>query len=370
MDNTTIEVSVFISCYNNADYVAQAIESVLSQKTQYKYEIVVCDDASQDNSKDIILEYQRKYPEIIRAIIYKENIGLIQNFLNFIKIVRGKFVAFCEADDWWVNDNKIEEQVTFLINNPDYTLVFGKNYIYHQVAKELVKHPLPTPEFTNNIEFLMSHLNVFFIHTSTVMTTLYALKSFTLVIENYKRKLFAWDYPFFFFAPSQGKIKFLNTVYSVNRKIKTSITSQINTDQQLFDFFYKNTYNCYFYLMKKINYPQEIKQFLYYKYSRNCILYGIKLDNIKLEKRGVFLLKRLGYNIAIINCYVDLGFELYNKGKIEQAMIYSKEFRISLDILRTLKVISIKNKILYYSFKYVLDKVKHNKLLIKLFFKG
>lgn len=127
-------ISVFCLTYNHARYIKDCLEGVLMQKTEFLYEIVIFDDASNDGTSDIIRTYCNKYPEIIHAFIAKENTyrkpekGTIRLEL-FEKQMRGEFVAFCEGDDYWIDDNKLQKQVEFMIKNPQYALTLHNGII-------------------------------------------------------------------------------------------------------------------------------------------------------------------------------------------------------------------------------------------------
>lgn len=109
--------------YNHEKYAVQTLNSLLSQVTSFPFEIIIHDDASQDKTPEIIKRYQAKYPSIIKAICQSENQYSKMGFkLNkfVIPLVRSKYVAICEGDDYWSHPLKTEKQVNFLLNNPKY----------------------------------------------------------------------------------------------------------------------------------------------------------------------------------------------------------------------------------------------------------
>ncbi len=119
---------VSISCitYNHAPYIRQCLDGFLMQECDFEYEILIHDDASTDGTSDIIREYQEKYPEIIKPIIQTENQwsqgvrGIMAKF-NFSR-AKGKYIALCEGDDYWTDPLKLQKQVDFLEENPEYSL--------------------------------------------------------------------------------------------------------------------------------------------------------------------------------------------------------------------------------------------------------
>ena len=121
-------VTVCCTTYNHERYVSEAIESFLMQETDFPFEIIVHDDASTDGTAKIIREYEEKYPRLIRTIIQSENqyskAGLINPRFVFPR-ARGKYLALCEGDDYWTDPLKLQKQVTFLEENPDYVITYS-----------------------------------------------------------------------------------------------------------------------------------------------------------------------------------------------------------------------------------------------------
>jgi len=113
-------VSVVIPSYNRADTVSQTIESILNQQCNFDFELIIGDDCSTDNAREVLMAYQTKYPEKIKLLFYDENIGLGANWATCIKHCRGEYIANCDNDDYWHNLQKLQLQVDFLRQNPQY----------------------------------------------------------------------------------------------------------------------------------------------------------------------------------------------------------------------------------------------------------
>ena len=126
MYSDDIMVSIEMLSYNHEDTIARAIESVIDQKTKYRYELIIGDDASTDNSQTIIKEYYEKYPDLIVPICREKNIGAGLNGRDIDRKARGKYSAICEGDDYWIDNTKLEKQVTFLEENPDYSACYTR----------------------------------------------------------------------------------------------------------------------------------------------------------------------------------------------------------------------------------------------------
>lgn len=123
-NNENIMLSIIYLTYNVEDYVQQAMDSFLNQKTNFYFEIVVHDDASKDNTVKILQEYKKKFPDKIKLILQKENQHSKCNWPDdiILNYCSGKYIAFCDGDDYWCDENKLQTQVDFLESNHDYSL--------------------------------------------------------------------------------------------------------------------------------------------------------------------------------------------------------------------------------------------------------
>ena len=120
VNNFSVDVSVAIMTYFHEDYIEKAVNSVLSQKTKYSYEIVITDDCSEDKTRDILLRLQEKYPNVIRIFLNDSNLGIsLNSFFNHCQC-RGRYIAYLEGDDYWIDNEKIEKQVSFMDKHPNF----------------------------------------------------------------------------------------------------------------------------------------------------------------------------------------------------------------------------------------------------------
>ena len=128
-NNEEIVVSVICIAYNHKNYIRKALDGFIKQETKYKYEVIVHDDASTDGTDAIIREYAARYPDIIKPILQKENqyskkVGIIKTFI--LPVMRGKYVAFCDGDDYWTDPHKIQEQTEALERHTDCSASLSK----------------------------------------------------------------------------------------------------------------------------------------------------------------------------------------------------------------------------------------------------
>lgn len=122
--NEEILLSVNMITYNHEKYIAQALDSVLMQKVDFKYEIVVGEDCSTDRTRAILLEYQEKYPHIFNLILHEKNVGAAKNVQAVDQACRGEYIAALEGDDYWTDPYKLQTQVDEMRKYPDCHMSF------------------------------------------------------------------------------------------------------------------------------------------------------------------------------------------------------------------------------------------------------
>ena len=159
-DKDQILVSICCITFNQEAYIRDALEGFVSQKTNFKYEVLIHDDASTDKTAEIIREYQERYPEIIKPILQMVNqysLGLtnVSGTWNFPRAVKNgsKYIAMCEGDDYWIDDQKLQRQVDYMETHPECALAFHSakvevqgNAVTEQMMRPYKKDRIVTPE--------------------------------------------------------------------------------------------------------------------------------------------------------------------------------------------------------------------------------
>ena len=116
---TTPFVSIICTVFNKEPWLKKTIDSFLSQKTEFLFEIILVDDASTDGSRKIIADYQASHPDLIRAFYQDENLGIAKTWVAICKEARGQYIARCDGDDFWIDPLKLQKQVDLLASKPD-----------------------------------------------------------------------------------------------------------------------------------------------------------------------------------------------------------------------------------------------------------
>ncbi|ATP39436.1 glycosyl transferase family 2 [Solibacillus sp. R5-41] len=136
-------VSIHCTTYNHEKYIADAIESFLMQKTIFKFEILIHDDASTDRTADIIRDYEKLYPELIKPIYQTENQHSKGRSISriILKRTQGKYIALCEGDDYWTDPYKLQKQLDYMEKHPECSLCVHGGYIVNASEKKMIsKH--------------------------------------------------------------------------------------------------------------------------------------------------------------------------------------------------------------------------------------
>jgi glycosyltransferase involved in cell wall biosynthesis len=131
-----MKVSVLMITYNHERFIAQALDSVLMQQVDFGYEIVIGEDCSTDATRAILLDYKKKYPDIIRVLLPEKNLGMLGNFAATLDECRGDYIALLDGDDYWTSPDKLQRQVDYLDHHPECSACFHNALVVHDDAPE------------------------------------------------------------------------------------------------------------------------------------------------------------------------------------------------------------------------------------------
>ena len=203
-------VSVCMITYNQEAYIAQAIEGVLLQETDFPIEFVIGEDCSTDRTLEICERYRKKYPDLIKVFPRPKNVGMQTNFRDTILQCKGKYVAFCEGDDYWTEAKKLQIQIEFLEANPDFVICHHKLRISD--GGNLTNDFIPSSnvkEISGFEDLAQKHQ----VHMASCVFRRGALGKF----PDWFTQILCTDYALFLLISQTGRVKFIDKVMGVYR---------------------------------------------------------------------------------------------------------------------------------------------------------
>ncbi len=316
-------VSVNMITYNHESYIAQAIEGVLQQETSFPFELVIGEDCSTDGTREIVFDYQKKYPDIIRIITSDQNVGMRKNGLRTTRACRWKYIAFCEGDDYWHHPLKLQKQVDFLEANPDYGMVHSDydNLINKtgQIIKSVHQYyniRIPTDNLCE--ELLINN----FIGTLTVCARTKLIKQVDIGNSGSQEGRLIGDRPLWMEISRHSKIGYIDESLAVYRTLEESASNSSNRRKRL-DFL-KSSYNIRFHFIEKYGCSEKTRNIVLRKYHKMILRYSFLLMDKKNARNSFGFLQTVECN------------------KKERAMNYCRYFgsrnRLNWLIIRSLMV--------------------------------
>ena len=218
-------VDVLMPVYNHEKYLNQAIESVVTQITDFKFRLLIGEDCSKDSSREIVKQYASLYPEIIVTFLHEKNLGSTANSSFLLNSINSKYFAMCEGDDYWIDDRKLQKQIDFLEKNPDYTLCFTDIDVVNEMNVSM-PHPYKKPENST-----ISIQDIILIRSSIVPTASVVYRNIlSFPLPKFYTEAIYGDLVFQLLMTDKGKGKYINEKTAVYRQHSAGI-SQINTTE-------------------------------------------------------------------------------------------------------------------------------------------
>lgn len=245
-------VTIASTTYNMEDYIADAIDSWLAQKTSFAFDILISDDGSTDRTCEIIRDYMVKHPNI--RLISSEHIGKMPNFIRSLQESKGKYIALCDGDDYWIDPLKLQKQFDFMEAHPDFSECFTNSYVIDTVTgeKRIAKTHLWDEATTegllmhrddDNVQMSPGHTSTFFFRNQ--------------FIQDYPRWMYGdvmTDFPLYMLMSRYGKAKFINDITSVYRHRPEGVSSK--------GFSYEKS------IRRRISVYKNVNRDLHFKYKR------------------------------------------------------------------------------------------------------
>lgn len=299
--------------YNHEKFIAEAIEGILMQQTTFPVEIVVGDDASVDGTQAIIEYYKLRHSDKIKYLRNSTNVGMHQNFINTLRNCKGKYIAFCEGDDFWHDSNKLQKQVEFLEENDEAVLCsHGYKILDHDKGK-----------ITN--EILLSN-EIFEISISELVVE-NMIPSHSIIFRNIEIKTFPeWfydceggDWPLYIMLSEFGRLYYLPFIASTYREhiggvsyahkksllaLSVVLQKRMNTFRS-FDNFFDFKYHSQ--LSKQIvNTEKKVFDILFKLKKNRELLKFVKDNNIRIVIKEDKL-RSIKYLIASISMFFRIA---------------------------------------------------------------
>ena len=273
-------VSIHCLAYNHKDYIAQAIESFLMQQTNFRYEIVIGEDCSTDGTREIVFDYAKEYPDLIRVITSDKNVGMNENALRTSMAAKGKYLAICEGDDYWIDPLKLQKQVDFLEVNPDYGMVHTDAHVYNTVKKTWIKNMWKDTNYFQSGDIFNSLLigRTTGIYTLTVMIK----KDLKLAFyDDFLQMNLAMGDSFYWLAvASKSKIGYIAQTTAVRQVLNKSATQGIGFEGWI--YFLDSLTKILNYFSQKVDIDPEVltlaKKSIALRYLEHYQRYGKKQE--------------------------------------------------------------------------------------------
>lgn len=240
-------ISVIIITYNQERTIGRAIESVMEQECRLPFEIVIGEDGSTDNTRQICEDYARRYPHIIRLMGKAPNKGVVDNYFDCLLECKGKYIADCAGDDFWVDPHKLEKEVTVLEAHPDVTLVHTGWMYYNEETKTTASPGInPFGAYISDgkkmLEAIITQTRRPVIHLCTAMYRAEVmLEAYKKDVKMFRNKDFGCeDMQICFIMAYMGKIAYLPDV-TLHYGFGHDTVSSSTDDRKQFDFVKKVT---------------------------------------------------------------------------------------------------------------------------------
>jgi glycosyltransferase involved in cell wall biosynthesis len=281
--------SVAVVTYNQEQYIEQTLNSILEQKHDYPYEIVVGEDCSTDNTRQILLKYKKRYPDIIILLLNERNLGLVENYFNVMRHCSGKYILQCAGDDYWL-PGKVALQIDFMEKNPEYGMSYGKVKNFLQNQEKYVKI------YTGDKHH--SFLELIYGNTIPALSVCMKrdlLERYVLEINPLSKNWLMEDYPIWLWFSQNSNIHFINKIIGVYRTLNESASNTKNHDK-------RNRFNIS---------EREVRKFFLKKYSvdyqyyelqgkyREIIDSALKTGNYSLYRENIFKIEYHGFRIFV-----------------------------------------------------------------------
>src|SRR5260221_5067163 len=221
-----MKLSVVMTTYNHEHFIAQALDSILAQRVNFDYEMVVGGACSADSPRDILMDFHRRYPGRIVPLLRQHNLGAMPNFEAAVAACRGQYLAFLEGDDYWACEDKLQRQVDFLDTHPDFAICCHPVRFLDDGASAKADEFRFLPSGPYILEDLLK--GNFVMTCSTVLR-----RDLIPPLPRWFSKMKLGDWPLFALVAQHGKIELMDAVMAVYRVHSGSTWSSLPSTTRL-----------------------------------------------------------------------------------------------------------------------------------------
>ena len=316
-----IIVSINCIVYNQARYLRQCLDGFIMQKVDFKFVAIVHDDASTDGSADIIREYAEKYPNIIRPIIEKENQyskhdGSLDRIMSGACI--GKYIAFCEGDDYWIDPFKLQKEVDYMEGHKDCSIVYTKNVCKIERENSFIDGHISRTNFIDLLEGFNT------IPTASTMVRYDAYQKYLKAIKPFDKGWIIGDYPKNLYLTRVSEIGFIDDITCVYRVLPNS-ASHATSEKNIYPY-YRNILEIklFFYNFFEINNRKVLNRIYLSMLNLWCDVYFRSRD-----EEALFEIKKLTkfYKPKNIKSFIKFKFITNNKKFLRLSVLIMNKFK-------------------------------------------
>lgn len=309
-----IIVTVICTAYNHEPYIRQCLEGFIMQKANFPFEVLINDDASTDKTADIIREYEKKYSGIIKPFYQTENQYSKRNF-PFENILlpraRGKYIALCEGDDYWIDPLKLQKQIDFLESHQEYGLICTQRQYLCDWNNRYKKSRFLNKFVDEDISFEQLLL----LNSIPTPTTLFkkslCLEYLKEIPEDSKHWLMG-DYPLWLHLSYLSKVRKFANFTAVYRIRKESLSHSSNIKKKL-DFL-KSRHEILIYFIEKCKVPIDFKNEVILKSLRSLELLVLMNNDIVFSLKIRDLYKKNKLHMLYMLHVICFNFPKFTKG--------------------------------------------------------
>jgi len=249
-------VTICCMTYNHGSYIDQCLAGFVKQQTDFSFEIIVHDDASTDNTVQVIRSYELSYPEIFRCIYQSKNQFLKKHIMLDIILpkARGNYIALCEGDDYWTDSSKLQKQVDFLKSNKDYSLVYHNVHTNRDSSFSFQNQSNHTFDLNNSLR----------VKQGATLTMLFRNDKGTNYFPRFLRKMISTDWGLEIILLTLGRGYYMKEPMGFYRNHESGITKES-------DFIRKANKAKWYFILRMIFWsPKHMASFLKFLYKNRA----------------------------------------------------------------------------------------------------